>query len=196
MKSLVENFILLLAIFISIIFIHRAATASSKIEINLLKGTASLITKASQISLSSGDLIGTEDMIQTGPDAKVEIMFPDGSYLRFDEHTIFKLKAISVDSKDGTRHIHISLILGKIWAGVSPSFSGQGAFTVSTKTALAESVGAVYRVNASKDNITQIKVYSGEAKVINQTFLNAVKKYRNKACYRHRSGFRVASSIC
>ncbi|MBW2220477.1 MAG: hypothetical protein JRF40_13475 [Deltaproteobacteria bacterium] len=77
MKFLVKNFIFLHAIFISIIFIRGTAIASSKIEIQLLKGTASLIKKSEQIPLSSGDLIGIEDMIQTGPNARVEIMLPD-----------------------------------------------------------------------------------------------------------------------
>ncbi len=170
MKFLVKNSILLHAISISLIFIHGTAIASSKIEIQLLKGTASLITKSEQVPLSSGDLIGNEDMVQTGPDSRVEIMLPDGSYIRFDEHTIFKLKAISVDSKDGTRHINVNLIVGKIWGKIRAGVS----LTVSTKTAIAKSMRSVFRANAGKDDTTQIKAYLGEVKVMNKPVPAAV----------------------
>jgi len=79
MKFSVKNSILLNTIFISIIFICGTAIASSKIEIQLLKGTASLIKKSEQVQLSSCDLIGTEDMVQTGSNARIEIMLPDGT---------------------------------------------------------------------------------------------------------------------
>jgi hypothetical protein len=78
MKFLVKNSILLHTVLISIIFIRGTAIASSRIEIQLLKGTASLIKNSEQVPLSSGDLIGTEDMIQTGPNARGEIMLKDG----------------------------------------------------------------------------------------------------------------------
>jgi ferric-dicitrate binding protein FerR (iron transport regulator) len=143
------------------------AMANGNARITLLTGKAYLSREGGRKSkpLKTNDVVRQGDTIQTGENARIEILLPDKSYIRFGENTKFFLEAASLNQKERTRDISIRMLLGKVWAKASKLFSGRGRFAISTRTAVAGVRGTVYRMNVNEDSSAVVKVYYGEVLV-------------------------------
>ncbi|MFZ5562419.1 MAG: FecR family protein [Thermodesulfobacteriota bacterium] len=136
-------------------------------QITALEGTAALVDAQNKAlrSLARGDSLKQGDRVKVGENAKIEIRLPDGSFVRFDAGSLFEIKAMAVDSRDGRRNINVNVVFGKIWASVSKMVSGRDRFDVSMKTTTAGVRGTVYRVNVNSDDSAIVKVYDGTVDV-------------------------------
>ncbi len=121
---------------------------------------------AKSVTLTPGVLLSAGDRITTGTGARLELKLPDGSFLRFDERTTFKLVSMVGSQKNQARKISVSLVVGKTWARVSKLFGKKrGGFDISTRTAVAGVRGTTFRMNVNEDNSAVVKVYGGEVEV-------------------------------
>ncbi len=164
-------------IFILLIISPFSASAKSKpvtvelkggeAQVSLIKGSASVVKKGKTKAqpLAKGDLLSGGDRVSTGKNTRIELKMPDGSYLRYDEETTFKLESVDFDKDRKKRNISVSLILGKTWAKVARFFGIRGRFAIAAKTAVVGVRGTVYRMNVNKDNSVTVKVYWGEVLV-------------------------------
>ena len=136
----------------------------------MLEGQAFLVREdLGQIrSLSQGDLLRQGDRVQTEKNSRLELKLPDGSFVRFDEMTVFILQSAIFDPEQKRRDIDVTLVLGKIWAKVARFLNRQDRFTLTTQTAVAGVRGTVYRMNVNPDNSAFVKVYDGEVEVRGQ----------------------------
>ena len=177
----------LAALFLSLVFMAFPATAgtvkvdvgSGNAAVTALTGKA-IVTRAGApkaVKLATGVLLSAGDRITTGTGARLELKLPDGSYLRFDERTTFKLVSMVGSKKSKNRKISISLVVGKTWARVAKLFGKKrGGFSISTRTAVAGVRGTTFRMNVNEDNSAVVKVYDGEIEVKKKTEEDAGKK--------------------
>jgi hypothetical protein len=128
-----------------------------------VQGRVTLVNKGGV--LKAGDALSAGDHIKTGDGARLELKFPDGSYLRFDERSSFELLAADMDEKKQERKIQIAMILGKTWARVARFLKGRGRFEVQTKTSVCGVRGTSYRLNVAPNDSVMVKVYRGEIEV-------------------------------
>ena len=166
----------LVTLFFCLTFLAFPA-AAGVVNVDVGTGTAAvttltgkaLVTRAStkqREKLATGALLATGDQVTTGTGARLELKLPDGSYLRFDERTTFKLVSMTGSPKSETRKIRISMVVGKTWARVTRLFGKKrGGFDIATQTAVAGVRGTTFRMNVEEDNSAVLKVYGGEVEV-------------------------------
>jgi len=145
-----------------------------KAKVALLKGNASVIKagKTPAQTLTQDDLLSGGDLVTTGENTRIELKLPDGSYLRYDEETTFKLVSVAYDKNKKQRNISVGMILGKTWAKVARLSGTRGRFAISSKTAVAGVRGTIYRMNVNKDNSVTVKVYWGDVVVKSPTMVD------------------------
>jgi len=140
--------------------------------ITTLTGKAKVLRAATKKreTLQSGVILAAGDQVTTGTGARLELKLPDGSYLRFDERTTFKVIAMAGSQKDQDRDIRVSMAVGKTWARVAKLFGKKrGGFDIATQTAVAGVRGTTFRMNVNEDNSAVLKVYGGEVEVRKKT---------------------------
>lgn len=158
-----------------ILLVYPASAGVVKVDVGT--GTAAVtaltgkavVVRASTMQrakLATGELLATGDRITTGTGARLELKLPDGSYLRFDERTTFKLVSMTGSPKSKARKIRIAMVVGKTWARVAKLFGKKrGGFDIATQTAVAGVRGTTFRMNVKEDNSAILKVYGGEVEV-------------------------------
>lgn len=151
--------------------------AAGTVKVDVGTGTAAvttltgkaLVTRAGAAKpekLATGVMLAAGDRVTTGTGARLELKLPDGSYLRFDERTTFKLVSMVGSRKQDRRNIRVSMVVGKTWARVAKLFGKKrGGFSISTQTAVAGVRGTTFRMNVAQDNSAVLKVYGGEVEV-------------------------------
>ncbi|CAD7846785.1 MAG: hypothetical protein [Olavius algarvensis Delta 4 endosymbiont] len=140
--------------------------------ITALTGKAKVLRVATKKrdTLKSGVMLAAGDLVTTGTGARLELKLPDGSYLRFDERTTFRLVSMAGSPEDQTRDIRVSMVVGKTWARVAKLFGKKrGGFNIATQTAVAGVRGTTFRMNVNEDNSAVLKVYGGEVEVRKKT---------------------------
>jgi hypothetical protein len=164
------------ALFFFLTFLVFPAVAGT-VKVDVGTGTAAVtnltgkavVTRAETLQrerLAAGVLLAAGDRVTTGTGARLELKLPDGSYLRFDERTTFRLVSMAGSPKSQTRNIQISMVVGKTWARVAKFFGKQrGGFNIATQTAVAGVRGTTFRMNVDEDNSAVLKVYGGEVEV-------------------------------
>ena len=140
-------------------------------KVALLKGNASLVKADEKVAqpLTQGATLSNGDLVTTGKNTRIELKLPDGSYLRYDEETTFKMESVAYDKNRKRRDMSVSLILGKTWAKVTRLSGIKGRFAISAKTAIAGVRGTVYRMNVNQDDSVMVKVYWGNVVVKSPT---------------------------
>ncbi len=151
--------------------------AAGTVKVDVGTGTAAVTTLTGKamvirvgttkhLKLAAGKLLAAGDQVTTGTGARLELKLPDGSYLRFDERTTFKLVSMTGSQKSQSRNIRISMVVGKTWARVAKLFGKKrGGFDIATQTAVAGVRGTTFRMNVEEDNSAVLKVYGGEVEV-------------------------------
>ena len=126
------------------------------------------------------------DKIETREDAKVRILFEDGSLLTIAEKTTIEINEFVYSPLDKVRVSRVSLALGKMRVAASNLFGYRNSsFAVNTPTATigtrgTEHIDHVYQDKATGQLVTMVAVLDGEVGVVNPKFPAAeevVKKF-------------------
>ena len=90
-------------------------------KVNVLEGSAQVLQagKKTWRSLNLGDVLSGGDEVNTGPKARLELVLPDYSAVRFAGNSHFKV--LQVDSGVDTvpRNMKFHIAIGRTWANVS-----------------------------------------------------------------------------
>lgn len=138
-------------------------------KVTFLQGRAEVLPKGETTwnALKTGSRLAPEDEVRTQEKSRIEIKLPDGSILRFDQRTTFKLKKAFFSPQDGSRDVRVAMAAGKTWANVRKVFGSKKTFEVASANAVAGVRDTIWRMNVALDQSTLIRVYEGTVEVYN-----------------------------
>lgn len=113
--------------------------------------------------LAEGMTVQAPATIVVGGDARLELLLPDGSVVRFDSGAEFTL--VSALAKADTRRIQVDVTLGDCWASVRGRVDDDSTFEVASPTAVAGVSGTKYRLQVDAGQTSTYKVYEGSVRV-------------------------------
>ena len=131
--------------------------------VSLLDGPAEVLKAGTVVRqpLKVADLLAEGDEVRTGPRAKLELLLPDKSRIRFAERSAFRVVRMELGSPSKPRDVKLHLALGKAWSNVAGAVGRKGDFQMVTDQAAAGVRGTVYRMNVEDDRSTLVRVYDG-----------------------------------
>ena len=138
-------------------------------QVTFLQGKAEVLRKGETAwrLLQVENILSGADEVRTGEKARIEILLPDRSILRFDQQTTFKMKAVLFDTQEGSRDVKVEMAAGKTWANVRKVFGSKKTFEVASANAVAGVRDTVWRMDVGSDRSTLIRVYEGSVEVYN-----------------------------
>lgn len=137
---------------------------SGQARVHFLEGQVHVEMLGTKTPLHDRDVLQAPSKVMVGEASRLELLLADGSIVRFAPHTTFTLvKADAVPSK--SRDISVDVAMGDCWAKVQQLLGDDSSFEVNSPTAVAGVAGTVYRLNVSKDKVSQYLVYDGKIKV-------------------------------
>lgn len=140
------------------------ATAANRgsITVTLIEGSATSTAKNATVArpLASGDELAEGDVIQTGADARLELLLDTGSILRFGPSTRSELTILP---KAGA--FRLKLVAGNFWAKVT-KLLGTDKFEVETENGVSGVRGTEFRIEAGTGGSQDLlRCYDGAVQV-------------------------------
>lgn len=125
--------------------------------VNYIEGSAvALRADGTSGRIIRGDELKAGDVVETGPDARLEILLNPGSFVRLDRNTKFELTTTDLDD------LKLKVLSG---SAIFEVFASDD-FKVTVNTPLSELYlikSGVYRVDVGPDGIAQLEVWRGKA---------------------------------
>jgi hypothetical protein len=136
-------------------------------KVNVLEGSAQILQagKKTWRSLNLGDTLKGGDEVNTGSKARLELILPDYSAVRFAGNSHFKLLQVEVGGDSVPMNMKFHVAIGRTWANVSKAVGKKGQFELRSENAVAGVRGTIYRMNVEKDKSALVRVYEGTVHV-------------------------------
>jgi hypothetical protein len=162
---------------LSFVLIGFQATAAKKImelkigrgdaKVNILEGSVQILQagKKTWRSLNLGDKLRGGDEVNTGPKARLELILPDYSAVRFAGNSHFKVLQVEAGGDTIPRSMRFHMAIGRTWANVSKAVGKRSQFELRSENAVAGVRGTIYRMNVEKDKSALVRVYDGTVHV-------------------------------
>jgi hypothetical protein len=144
---------------------RRVATLSigkGEATVSSLTGSAEVAEKGAWLPLNVNDALGEGDHVRTGAGARIELLLPDKSRVRFAGDSEFNVSRIEGGTDSAApRDVKFHVILGKAWSNVTQTLGVKSKFELSCDKAVAGVRGTIYRMNVEKDRSALVRVYDG-----------------------------------
>ncbi|MBM4271906.1 MAG: FecR domain-containing protein [Deltaproteobacteria bacterium] len=132
-------------------------------KVNYLKGPAQALPagKKTWRTLKMGESLRGGDEVRTGSKAKLELVLPDYSAVRFADNSHFKILQVQSGDEATPRNMKIHMAVGRSWANVTKAVGRNSRFELVCDNAVAGVRGTVYRMNVEEDKSALVRVYDG-----------------------------------
>ena len=137
------------------------AIGKGEATVTLLTGSAEVLEKGKWFPLTLKDALGEGDQVRTGAGARLEILLPDSSLVRFAGDSEFRVIRVEPGGTAAPREEKVHIVLGRAWANVVKTLGVKGNVEVSCDYAVAGVRGTIYRMNVEKDLSALVRVYEG-----------------------------------
>ena len=148
-----------------------SAFADSVGRLATVQGDAKVVRGGEPIKARAGMEVHLGDLIQTGDEGRVKLMFRDGTVLNVGDDSRLKVTRFLYDPSGGTREGGVELVRGTVRAWVTKLRMKKNRFEVQTPTAVAGVRGTHFAVRETKKTGAQIVVFGGEVAVRSSTGL-------------------------
>ncbi len=118
-----------------------------------------------------GETVKSEQVIETSEDGKAVLVFDDGSELEIRENSRIQLNDPSVEANNS-----ILLFLGRIFARIMPSRTGEPSFSVEGLSVVAGVRGTEFEMAQAMDGSALVSVEEGEVEVSEDEDMVSVKQ--------------------
>ena len=118
-----------------------------------------------------GETVKSEQVIETREGGKAVLVFDDGSELEIRENSRIQLNDPSVEANNS-----ILLFLGRIFARIMPSRTGEPSFSVEGLSVVAGVRGTEFEMAQAMDGSALVSVEEGEVEVSGEENLVSVKQ--------------------
>ncbi len=135
---------------------------SGTAKVSYLEGHATCGLENATTVLEKGQDIKAPATVRVDNDARLELLLPEGSVVRFASATEFTL--VSAVATGSNRRIEVDVAMGDCWASVK-DFLGDTEFEVNSPTAVAGVAGTKYRLNVARDDASMYLVYQGRVRI-------------------------------
>lgn len=141
----------------------KVNVSSGKTQVTFLEGVAEVMTAEAKvwIPLAVGNTLKDADQVRTGENARLEIVLPDNTVLRFAENTSFTIVSVRFDETARDRNIKVEVTLGKTWANIAKNLGVKSNIELSCENAVTGVRGTIYRMNVYRDKSALVRVYDG-----------------------------------
>lgn len=142
--------------------------SNGQAKVTYLTGTATVRHEGEwQVRpLEVDSIVYKGDQVRTGASARLEILLPDGSFMRFAERTDITIQDIDCSKDEKKRNVRVNLGLGRAWASIKKIFFGLKPKTeIVTTNAVCGVRGTVFRMNVNDDQSALVRTYEGEVSV-------------------------------
>jgi hypothetical protein len=135
--------------------------------VTMVDGKAHVYIKGQKTGspLRKNDRVRKGQEIRVGDKSRLELRYPDGTFMRFAERSTIIMDDITYDGKTQSKKMRVDMIGGKLWAKVKRLVTADSKIEVKTVNAVAGVRGTTYRVNVNEDNSALIRVYDGSVDV-------------------------------
>ncbi len=137
-------------------------------KVNFLEGSAQVLPdgkksdgKKAWRSLEVGDTLKGGDEVNTWSKARLELVLPDYSAVRFAGNSHFRILQMEASEDAEPGNIKFHLAVGKTWANVSRVMGKGSQFELQCENAVAGVRGTIYRMNVEEDKSALVRVYDG-----------------------------------
>ncbi|MGZ3606924.1 MAG: FecR family protein [Syntrophales bacterium] len=136
-------------------------------KVNALQGSVQILQagKTAWRSLNLGDTLRGGDEVNTGSKARLELVLPDYSAVRFADNSHFKVLQVDSGGDSVPRNMKFHIAIGRTWANVTKAVGKKGQFELRSENAVAGVRGTIYRMNVEKDKSALVRVYDGTVHV-------------------------------
>ena len=110
------------------------------------------------------------ELVKTGPNARITIHLKDGSGIEVKPESLIKMAVLSISA--GDRQVKIEVLSGGITADVRKA-TQQSRFEASSRVAVASVRGTLFRLGVEEDGVTRLETLEGLVAVGSATDPNA-----------------------
>ena len=135
--------------------------------VNIMEGPVEVLPAGNAVwqSLTMRDTIKAGDEVSTRSNARLELILPDHSIVRFAGNSHFKVLQIEAGSQVVPGNMKFHLAVGKTWANVKRVMGKGSQFELQCENAVAGVRGTIYRMNVEDDKSVLVRVYDGAVHV-------------------------------
>lgn len=154
-----------IAVIITVAGVYAYWSKAPVAEISFPLGNVFVIASGQNKMAKAGfkEKLYNGDKVKTGPGARCEIKYNDGSVVRIAEQSILTINH-AVISKKG-KNVESSLSFGSIWANIKKLASRTDSWLLRGPSAVVAVRGTVYRMDVGKDSSSAVYVYKGSVNV-------------------------------
>ncbi len=163
MKYIFSLVVALLIVLLVISAITEEVVLDAEAIATRVEGNITLFTKEAPAGrlIREHDSIAANDRLEVQPNSRIELRFPDGSYVRLSESAHFTVRLLQFEKQTDSLYAQVFLGAGKLWAKLKKLPASHSRVEVVATAGSAVAASAVYSVAVEEGPSATVSVYEG-----------------------------------
>lgn len=122
----------------------------------LLRSDGKGASSAQMRTAKAGDVVYTQDVINTGSDGRIKVLMKDKSIIDLGPSALFRVDDFKGKKGASDREVEVSMVYGTMRAAVTQKLEGKGKFKVKTPSATMGVRGTEFVVKSEVSDIKEV----------------------------------------